>query len=75
MIVPEINADHAAVIPYQRKRLGTKKGFIAVKSNCSLQSYVPAIHPLLDLNVTNVLACTYQAISGAAKPFKPSPIL
>ena len=73
MIVPEINADHAAVIPYQRKRLGTKKGFIAVKSNCSLQSYVPAIHPLLDLNVTNVLACTYQAISGAGKTFQTFP--
>ena len=69
MIVPEINADHAQVIPAQRKRLGTKRGFIAVKSNCSLQSYVPAVHPLMDLGVTKVLACTYQAISGAGKTF------
>jgi aspartate-semialdehyde dehydrogenase len=73
MIIPEINADHAEVIHAQRKRLGTKRGFIAVKSNCSLQSYVPAINPLLDLNVTKVLACTYQAISGAGKTFKTWP--
>ncbi len=73
MIIPEINSDHAAVIDFQRKRLGTKRGFISVKSNCSLQSYVPAIHPLLDLNVTKVLACTYQAISGAGKTFKTWP--
>ena len=73
MIIPEINADHAAVIDAQRKRLGTKRGFISVKSNCSLQSYVPAIHPLMDLNVTNVLACTYQAISGAGKTFETWP--
>ncbi|MBQ6569075.1 MAG: aspartate-semialdehyde dehydrogenase, partial [Clostridia bacterium] len=58
MIIPEINADHAKIIEAQRKRLGTKKGFVAVKSNCSLQSYVPAINPLLDLGVTKVLACT-----------------
>ena len=73
MIIPEINADHAAVIDSQRKRLGTKRGFIAVKCNCSLQSYVPAIHPLLDLGVTKVLACTYQAISGAGKTFETMP--
>ncbi len=73
MIVPEINADHAQIIPAQRERLGTKKGFIAVKSNCSLQSYVPAIHPLLDLGVTKILACTYQAISGAGKTFETWP--
>ena len=73
MIIPEINADHAAVIDAQRKRLGTKRGFIAVKCNCSLQSYVPAIHPLLDLGVTKVLACTYQAISGAGKTFETMP--
>ncbi len=73
MIVPELNADHAKVIETQRKRLGTKKGFIAVKSNCSLQSYVPAIHPLLDLGITKVLACTYQAISGAGKTFETMP--
>lgn len=73
MIVPEINAEHAEVIEAQRKRLGTKRGFIAVKSNCSLQSYVPAIHPLMDLGVTKVLACTYQAISGAGKTFETYP--
>ncbi len=73
MIIPEINPEHAEVIAAQRKRLGTKRGFIAVKSNCSLQSYVPAIHPLMDLGVTNALACTYQAISGAGKTFKTFP--
>ena len=74
MIIPEINADHAKIIASQRKRLGTKRGFISVKSNCSLQSYVPAIHPLKDkFNVTKVLACTYQAISGAGKTFERWP--
>ena len=75
MIVPEINADHAKIIPSQRKRLGTKRGFIAVKSNCSLQSYVPAINPLMDLGVTKILACTYQAISGAGKTFETFPTI
>ncbi len=73
MIIPEINADHSSIINSQRKRLGTQKGFVAVKSNCSLQSYVPAIEPLMDLNVTKVLACTYQAISGAGKTFETWP--
>ncbi len=73
MIIPEINADHARIIESQRKRLGTKKGFVAVKSNCSLQSYVPAIHPLKELGVDKVLACTYQAISGAGKTFERWP--
>ena len=73
MIVPEINAEHAEVIHAQRKRLGTKRGFIAVKSNCSLQSYVPALHPLMQFGITNVLACTYQAISGAGKTFETWP--
>ena len=73
MIIPEINPHHAQIIPAQRKRLGTKKGFIAVKSNCSLQSYVPAIAPIMDLGVTKVLACTYQAISGAGKTFEHWP--
>ncbi len=73
MIIPEINADHAVIIEAQRKRLGTKKGFVAVKSNCSLQSYVPAIHPLKTLGVNKVLACTYQAISGAGKTFERWP--
>lgn len=73
MVIPEINADHIKIIEDQRKRLGTKRGFIAVKSNCSLQSYVPAIHPLMDLGVTKVLCCTYQAISGAGKTFETWP--
>lgn len=73
MIIPELNADHADVIAAQRARLGTKRGFISVKCNCSLQSYVPAIHPLMDLEVTKVLACTYQAISGAGKTFETMP--
>ena len=73
MIIPEINADHAQVIEAQRKRLGTKRGFIAVKSNCSLQSYVPALHPLMKYGVKNALACTYQAISGAGKTFETFP--
>ena len=73
MIVPEINAHHAEIIHAQRKRLGTETGFVSVKSNCSLQSYVPAIHPLLDLGVERALACTYQAISGAGKNFTTWP--
>jgi len=73
MIIPEINADHAKVIEAQRKRLGTQRGFIAVKSNCSLQSYVPALHPLRKYGLGNVLTCTYQAISGASKTFDTWP--
>ena len=73
MIIPELNPHHAAVIETQRKRLGTTRGFISVKSNCSIQSYVPALHPLLDLGVTKVLACTFQAISGAGKTFATWP--
>ena len=73
MVIPEINADHIKIIDAQRKRLGTKRGFVAVKSNCSLQSYVPAIHPLKALGVDKVLACTYQAISGAGKTFEQWP--
>ena len=69
MVVPEINPEHTAVIEAQRKRLGTKRGFIAVKSNCSLQSYVPALHPLKKYGLEKVLVCTYQAISGAGKTF------
>lgn len=74
MVVPELNADHIKVIDDQRKRLGTKRGFIAVKSNCSLQSYVPALFPLHDkFGVKDVLVCTYQAISGAGKTFETWP--
>lgn len=74
MVVPELNNDHIKVIEAQRKRLGTKRGFIAVKSNCSLQSYVPAIYPLdKKYGIEKVLVCTYQAISGAGKTFETWP--
>ena len=73
MVVPEINAAHLAVIPTQQKRLGCERGFIAVKPNCSIQSYVPALTPLLDFRPTQVSVCTYQAISGAGKTFKTWP--
>ena len=74
MVVPEINPQHLDIIPAQRKRLGTTRGFIAVKSNCSLQSYVPALHPLKDeFGLNKVLVCTYQAISGAGKTFETWP--
>ena len=73
MIIPEINDDHTDVIEAQRKRLGTKKGFIAVKSNCSLQSYVPALYPLSKFGISKSLVCTYQAISGAGKTFERWP--
>ena len=73
MIIPELNADHSEVITAQKMRLGTKKGFIAVKSNCSLQSYVPALFPLSKFGIKKVLACTYQAISGAGKTFERWP--
>ncbi len=73
MMVPEINPEHAEIIKAQRERLGTKRGFIAVKSNCSIQSYVPALHPLRKFGIKNVLACTYQAISGAGKTFETWP--
>ena len=70
MIIPEINNKHLDIIESQKKRLGTKRGFIAVKSNCSLQSYVPALYPLDEkFGVKDVLVCTYQAISGAGKTF------
>lgn len=70
MIIPEINNNHLDIIESQKKRLGTKRGFIAVKSNCSLQSYVPALYPLDEkFGVKDVLVCTYQAISGAGKTF------
>ena len=73
MVVPEINPEHTAVIEAQRKRLGTKRGFIAVKSNCSIQSYVPAMHPLMKYGMDRALVCTYQAISGAGKTFERWP--
>ena len=73
MVIPEINDNHLDIIPAQRKRLGTKRGFIAVKSNCSLQSYVPLLHPLKKYGVKEVAVCTYQAISGAGKTFATMP--
>ena len=73
MVVPEVNPEHIQVIEAQRKRLGVERGFIAVKSNCSLQSYVPALHPLRGFGLAQVLVCTYQAISGAGKTFETWP--
>ena len=73
MVIPEINPDHIEVIAAQRKRLGTNRGFIAVKSNCSLQSYVPLLHPLKGYGIKQATVCTYQAISGAGKTFKTMP--
>lgn len=73
MIIPEVNAEHLEVIPAQKKRLGTKRGFIAVKSNCSLQSYVPLLHPLKKFGIKCAAVTTYQAISGAGKVFETMP--
>ncbi len=73
MVIPEVNPGHIEVISAQRKRLGTSTGFIAVKPNCSIQSYVPALHALLDFKPTKVVASTYQAISGAGKNFTDWP--
>ena len=73
MVIPEINDDHIRVIEDQRRRLGTKYGFIAVKPNCSIQSYVPALTPLRKYGIKQVLATTYQAISGAGKTFNEWP--
>ena len=73
MVLPEVNPGHLEVIEAQRKRLGVRRGFIAVKPNCSIQSYVPALHPLREYGIKEVLVCTYQAISGAGKTFKTWP--
>lgn len=73
MVVPEINPEHFDVIPFQRKRLGTTRGFVAVKPNCSIQSYAPAISAWMKYEPTQVVACTYQAISGAGKTFESWP--
>ena len=67
MIIPEINPEHSALIEIQKKRLGTKSGFIAVKPNCSIQSYVPALTPLTEYGIEKILVSTYQAVSGAGK--------
>ncbi len=73
MVVPELNPEHLSVIESQRKRLGTKRGFIAVKPNCSIQSYVPMLTPLLKYGLKEVVVTTYQAISGAGKNFETWP--
>lgn len=73
MVVPEINPEHYEVIKYQKERLGTKRGFVAVKPNCSIQSYTPALHALREFGIKEVVATTYQAISGAGKTFKEWP--
>ncbi len=73
MVIPEINHAHLEVIDAQKKRLGTKNGFIAVKPNCSIQSYVPMLTPLLPYGIKEAVVCTYQAISGAGKTFNEWP--
>ena len=73
MVVPELNPEHLEVIKFQQERLGTKRGFIAVKPNCSIQSYAPALHALKEFNPVRVVATTYQAISGAGKNFSDWP--
>ena len=73
MVVPEINPEHFDVIPFQQKRLGTRRGFVAVKPNCSIQSYAPALTAWKEFEPYEVVATTYQAISGAGKTFKDWP--
>ena len=73
MVIPEINPEHLEVIKAQRERLGTKRGFIAVKPNCSIQAYVPELTPLRKYGIKEVVATTYQAISGAGKTFNEWP--
>lgn len=73
MILPEVNAEHLDVIQYQKKRLGTTRGFICVKPNCSIQSYAPALTALREFEPKLVVATTYQAISGAGKTFEQWP--
>ena len=69
MMVPEINADHAEVIEFQKKRLGTERGFVAVKPNCAIQSYAPVLTAWMPFEPYEVIVSTYQAISGAGKTF------
>lgn len=73
MVVPEINPEHFEVIEAQKKRLGTERGFVAVKPNCSIQSYAPVLTAWKEFEPTEVVATTYQAISGAGKTFKDWP--
>ena len=73
MVIPEINPEHLEVIKSQKERLGTKRGFIAVKPNCSIQAYVPELTPLRKYGIKEVVATTYQAISGSGKTFNEWP--
>jgi aspartate-semialdehyde dehydrogenase len=73
MMIPEVNAHHMAVIEAQRRRLGTKVGFVTCKPNCSIQGYVPALEPLKEFGLEKVMVATYQAISGAGKTFRTWP--
>jgi aspartate-semialdehyde dehydrogenase len=73
VIIPELNPGHAEIISFQRKRLGTRRGFIAAKPNCSIQCFLPVLFPLKDLCLKSVAVCTYQAISGAGKTFETFP--
>lgn len=73
VVIPEINHEHLKLIESQRKRLGTKRGFIVAKPNCSIQSYVPAINALMEFKPKKILVCTYQAISGSGKIFSDWP--
>lgn len=73
MVIPEINPEHVAIIDAQKKRLGTTKGFIAVKPNCSIQSYVPMLTAIKKFGIKEAVVTTYQAISGAGKTFKEWP--
>ena len=73
MVVPEVNPEHFDVIEFQKKRLGTTRGFIAVKPNCSIQSYAPVLTAWMEYEPYEVVATTYQAISGAGKTFKDWP--
>jgi aspartate-semialdehyde dehydrogenase len=73
MVVPEINPEHMKIIDFQKKRLGTTRGFVAVKPNCSIQSYAPVLTAWMEFEPYEVVASTYQAISGAGKTFKDWP--
>lgn len=73
MIIPEVNADHLGILEIQKKRLGTKRGFIVVKPNCSIQSYVPALAALKEFGLKTAFITTYQAISGSGKNLSESP--
>jgi len=73
VIIPEVNPGHLAIIEKQKQRLGTSRGFIAAKPNCSIQSYVPAVNALMDFKPSVISVCTYQAVSGSGKTFADCP--